>query len=153
MYKNIHVARYSGKTPEEVVEASKQAIKDSPYKDLEDVDYGGIVDMFYYAEPVDKVLFIVVDNDEIVGILAAGTAPHVLVPHKRQAVEYLWWVREDKRKSRYGYELLKVYEDWAHWIGCDFIVTAHFTSNPEVSKILERRQYKSVEVAYIKEIE
>lgn len=81
--------------------------------------------------------------------LMGGVMPFQYGPYLT-ASELAWWVNEDKRKSTIGTELLEAFEFWAQKVGATFV---HMVSlDDRVGKYYERKGYKLLERAYIKEI-
>lgn len=82
------------------------------------------------------------------GVLLAYWFEHPFGPVK-VAKETLWWI-DPAHRGRGAIKMLNAYEAWADGKGCDFVGMAGMGSDPEVSKLYERRGYRVAETHYLK---
>lgn len=99
--------------------------------------------------------FLYVESDgEVVGVLGASFVPDPL-SGDLVGYENFWFVREDKRQSRAGIDLLMQFEKTARARGCKRMVMIHLANSKEdvLPKIYARFGYKPVEHHYWKSLE
>ncbi len=98
---------------------------------------------FYYVE----------SDNEVVGVLGASFT-HEPFSGDFVASELFWFVREDKRQSRVGLDLLAHFEKDAKARGCKRIMMIHLANSKEdvLPKIFARRGYVPVETHYWKSL-
>lgn len=94
----------------------------------------------------EGVVLIVKEEAAIIGSINA----HPFNPDILVATEFMWWVREDKRKSSMGYRLLKAFESESINRGATLIALSLMSSSKVTS--LENQGYKLNEFSYIKEL-
>ena len=72
----------------------------------------------------------------------------------RVATELAWWVNPEARKTGAGQELLEAYEYWAYRTNCKYCHMAHLNdeNSERLDKLFKSRDYKTYEVAYLKEV-
>ena len=92
------------------------------------------------------------DTGEPVGIIAAY-AFTPLFSSQKVAVEVLWYLKEEYRKSRRGREMMEAYEYWAKMVGCTTVQYGFLETSPKgMVKMYERYGCVKTETVYSKVI-
>jgi len=107
--------------------------------------YIGIPDMaIFYKED---------EQGEIVGVLMGIVAAPWFTSDKEMS-EIMFWVREDYRKSRLAFELIKVMEEWAITAGAKKIIMAAASGyeTKRVEKLYNWLGYQSNAIQCCKEV-
>lgn len=100
---------------------------------------------------IDNHLFLVAtDDDGGVGFIAGFVGTHPFNPSIKTLTEALWWVKEEKRKSRAGLKLLDKFTEWGK-NNCDWITFTLEHHSPVNERCLLKRGYKHQETSYILE--
>lgn len=93
------------------------------------------------------------ESGETVGMLGCLVQPHLLNNNVRQAVELMWWVEPEHRKSPVGNALRECAEAVAKVDGCHRICMSMLDTSPDViQRIYERAGYRLQEKAFVKEL-
>jgi GNAT superfamily N-acetyltransferase len=91
-------------------------------------------------------------EEKPVGIIAAY-AFTPLFSTQKVAVEVLWYLQEEHRKSRRGREMMEAYEYWAKMGGCKTVQYGFLESSPKgMVKMYERYGCVKTETVYSKVI-
>ena len=99
----------------------------------------------------DRVIFLLREEDKIVGYLAAAASPHPFFPHIKTAAQYGWYVDKVFRKEA-SWALIDAYEQWAKTIGCNLVTLANYNT-PKLSEAYVARGYTHIEQSFIKELQ
>ena len=70
----------------------------------------------------------------------------------RVALEILWWVEPDARKTGLGKELLEAFEYWAKNIAQCSIIAVSSLDDESLDKFYNKKGYKLTEKTYMKVI-
>lgn len=93
---------------------------------------------------------LVATNDGVpYGVAAAVLQPHLFNPNVSVFVELMWWVEEDKRKSRAGLILLDALDTIGRKVA-DYSSIATEAKSQLNEKTLIKRGFKKQELAYIR---
>jgi hypothetical protein len=88
---------------------------------------------------------------EVVGMLIAGIAPDVWLPHVKTMKEVAWWVEPEHRFSTLGFRLLKEYIKCGEKMVENGNIDGFTLTNMEISPDfdLEKRGWKKIESNYL----
>lgn len=129
-----------------VVSMAVKFIEATEYKNLYTEDkIRELASNLLQADKDKTIIFLYGD----VGFLAGVTSPF-LFGDVKQASEVAWWVEPSARGKEAGKELIKVFEYWAHKVGCKVVTMVSL--DEKVGKIYEKNGYKLYERAYLKEL-
>jgi GNAT superfamily N-acetyltransferase len=106
-----------------------------------------------FMNDADKIL-LVIEDKEIVGMLGASVTESYF-SNDRIAQELVWFVDPKYRGHRDSIKLIDAYERWAKMSKCSVIQLSTILDLVEgkVEKFYNRRGYKRVESAFIKELQ
>ncbi len=109
----------------------------------------------FTLQPNDQsVIFLLKDEDDIVGILGAVVTPnHPFLSGMKGAQELAWYVDPEYRGLA-STKLLDAYHEWANALGCSFATMSNLHDDNErvISTIYKRKGYTQVEQSYIKKL-
>jgi GNAT superfamily N-acetyltransferase len=114
------------------------------------IDEAHVYDLILTFRSRDRVIFLLREEDKIVGYLAAAASPHPLFPAIKTAAQWGWYVAPEHRKEA-SWSLIDAYEQWAETIGCNLITLANYNT-PKLSEAYEARGFVHVEQSFIKEL-
>ena len=95
---------------------------------------------------------IVVDNGEIVGVIAGIISNSIFDIGQKIGQEALWYITKKERKGTLALRLLKTFEQECKDRGADFILIMHMINlnADELNRLYETMDYKPMECHYIK---
>jgi GNAT superfamily N-acetyltransferase len=128
----------------------KRSVYHSLSLDLKKVRAG--LERFIVEGQSNFLVLVSEDNGKPVGILVAY-AYEPIFSQDRVAIEVLWFLEDEYRKSTRGVEMADAFEYWAKMIGCKLAQYGYLSSaDPGMQKFYERRGMKMVEMVYHKEL-
>ena len=141
--------------PEKVMPIIMEAVDNYPSKHKDEGAIIQIVDSYFQDDHHNRAMLVACDeeNQSVVGIILCNK----LEGHPiwgTAAMEILWYVVEDFRRSTVGARLFKAYETWAQQVGCKAILaTALSNSGGQLTKLYKKRGYKLIERSFVKELD
>lgn len=122
-----------------------EALKESPHKDVVDIDR---VTNYCWSCMKDgelRVLFLMLDEDKLVGVLFGAATENVLYPSV--GGEVFWYVKPEYR-GKSALKLFDMFDDWSKSFA--YSACSYFPSGQDLSKLYERYGYKPVEISYVR---
>lgn len=142
------------KDVDSILDMARELMKEGPYPDEFDEKYiRKIIEQFIITDNSKQILVVSVDEDRVVGVLAAYHFRPLFTP-KRMAVEPLMYLHPDYRTSKRGAELLDAFEYWAKRAGARSVQLGRLVAtDPRIQALYKRRGYKVTEEVYFKELD
>lgn len=131
--------------------------KESPYGDTHTFDEMRtaklILDLLNLGKDNAIILLAEDDTGKIVGILAA-IKTFTTMGFEPTAMEVIWWVAQDARKSRLQLQLIHAFHYWCNRVGVSRIVLSSMENehSQSVDRFYKRLGYKLTEHTYVKKV-
>jgi GNAT superfamily N-acetyltransferase len=92
---------------------------------------------------------------ELRGFLAGMIGPFRPWGEVKCALEMLFYIAPEHRRSRLAFMLISDFLGWGRAKGCDLAVVSanHLAGDPRVGRLYERLGFRPIETAYIKRID
>lgn len=137
-----------------IVSHAQKQFSSSKYANM-DVDLSKAQQMIekFIIEGKDEYLVLISHQEGTpVGCLAAyAFAP--IFSTRRIAVEVCFFIEDEFRKSKRGFELMDAYEYWSKLVGCKSCQYGLLESSPErMKELYERRGAYATETVYMKDL-
>jgi GNAT superfamily N-acetyltransferase len=134
-----------------------EAFLESPYTETHSFSEDRVVKLISYVLSVgpDIGLLLLAENEgEIVGVFSA-LKTYTTMGLEETAIELIWWVRKDFRKTRLSIQLISAFEYWADKLGVKRLVLGSMANSHDdgIEKFYLRKGYKLTEKTYTKEVQ
>lgn len=100
----------------------------------------------------EHTILLAEDDNKFVGALGYVISPTIYRPSVISANEVFLWVEEDYRKTGVADLLVELFEDDAKDNGCSQVTMSSTSKTEFFESWMKSKQYKCVEIAYMKEI-
>lgn len=120
------------------------AVKETPHKEPE---VENITQLCWSCmrDGVDRVIFLMMDDEELVGLVMGVVTSNVLYPSVAQ--EILWHVKPEYR-GKNALKLFQLFDDWAKL--APYSTVSYFSNGPDLSRTYERFGYQPIEISYLR---
>lgn len=137
----------------DLIRMFKQFHRESPYKHIsfDEKKTRETVTDIINGDKESSIIIISCDETKITGaIIGLSVCP--LFSLQKSAVEMVWWVHPDYRKSGHGNLLLSAYEDWAKRVGCKNVqmICLETEEKEMLEKFFAKNGYNKIETAFVK---
>ncbi|MFH1061594.1 MAG: GNAT family N-acetyltransferase [Candidatus Omnitrophota bacterium] len=101
-----------------------------------------------------NIAFVSDEDGQISGVIAGVIHSSIFDYSQTVAYELVWFVSKQFRRGRTGIMLLKTFEQHCKYLGAAKIVMKHMENlnAADMNQLYERKQYKLMELEYIKDI-
>lgn len=130
---------------EKIRDFCMEALKETPHAHMADPER---ITPFVYSfmlDGIDKVLFLMLDDEEIVGVIFGVVTQNVLYP--QIATEVFWFVKPEHR-GKAAIEFFKLYDNWA--MLSPYSTVSYFHGGQDLSRTYERFGYKPLEINLVR---
>ena len=117
------------------------ALQETPHAKMADPERLTPFLYSFMLDGIDKVLFLMLDDEELVGVIMGVVTQNVLYP--QLASEVFWFVKPEYR-GKAAIELFQLYDNWAKL--CSYSTVSYFSTGKDLSGVYERFGYQHVEV-------
>lgn len=107
---------------------------------------------WYIDHSPDMTFIVVMEKDMYVSGFISGIKTPSLSSADLIALEQIWWVDEEFRKTWDSLRLLALFEEWAKRSGCRTVCMSSIEGVSRVDRIYERAGYRLTEKTYSKRI-
>ena len=117
------------------------ALQETPHAEMADKSRLTPFLYSFMLDGINKVMFLMMDDETVVGIILGVVTENVLYPEI--ASEVFWFVKPEYR-GKAAIEFFELYDNWAKL--SPYSTVSYFSTGKDLSAVYERFGYKHVEV-------
>ena len=137
-----------------VYDFAKRFYEVSPYSSIYEFSERRVHEVITHYLTGDRsaVMAVLMLKDKVPVGLIAGVSALNLFAEGTLAVEQVWWVDEDHRKTKKSLVLVALFEEWAKRIGASHCVFTSIKDVTDLSNLYTKLGYVETEQSFIKRI-